>query len=61
MDVDNGDATNPVDIWCPGENKIIWTPGYSVVNEVKKDNFKSNLLPKMQQFKIEGDFLLLSR
>ena len=36
VDVDNGDAKNPVDIWCPGENKIIWTPGYNVVNEVKK-------------------------
>ena len=58
MDVDNGDATNPVDIWCPGENKIIWTPGYNVVNEVKN----TILSPiSCRKFKIEGDFLLLSR
>merc|ERR1712035_292515 len=40
VDVDNGDATNPVDIWCPGENKIIWTPGYNVVNESSQNSWQ---------------------
>jgi len=40
VDVDNGDASSPWNIWCPGEDTIIWTPEYSVVNESSQNSWQ---------------------
>merc|ERR1712142_4495 len=33
QNVDNGDASSPWTLWCPGEDTIIWTPENNVLNE----------------------------
>jgi len=40
VDVDIGDASSPWDLWCPGEDTIIWTPEYSVVNESSQNSWQ---------------------